>query len=184
MGGIAIWITGLPGSGKSTLSDSLKGLRPDLVILRMDEIRKIVTPKPSYSDEERDIVYRCLVLLSGQLTGLGHNVLIDATGNLRKWRDLARSLIPGYVEVYLKCSVEECRKREIQRRVTYGAPRDIYKKGGEGWPVPGINAPYEEPISPEIVIDAESTSVQDAAEIVSGYIKGRLLQGKPFIQQT
>ncbi len=184
MGGIAVWITGLPGSGKSTLSDSLKERHPDFIILRMDEMRKIVTPKPSYSEEERDIVYRCLVFLSAQLTELGHNVIIDATGNLRKWRELARSLISGYIEVYLKCDVEECGKRELKRNDMRGAPRDIYKKGKEGWPVPGINAPYEEPASPEIVIDAKKTSIAAAAEIVSSYIADRLRQGKPFIQRT
>lgn len=174
MNGIAVWITGLPGSGKSSIADALKERHPDFVVLRMDDLRKIVTPEPSYSEEERDIVYRCLVFLSRQLTELGHNVIIDATGNLRKWRELARYLISGYVEVYLKCALEECRKRELQRHVTRGAPRDIYKKGSEGWPVPGINVPYEEPVSPEIVIDAESTSVDDAADIVSTYIKKKL----------
>ncbi len=174
MGGVAVWITGLPGSGKSSVADSLKMRHPDFIILRMDEMRKIVTPRPSYSEEERDIVYRCLVFLSRQLTELGHNVIIDATGNLRKWHELARTLIPGYAEVYLKCGIEECRKREMQRHVMRGAPGEIYKKGKEGWPVPGINAPYEEPESPEIVIDAETTSVNNAADIVSNYIKNKL----------
>jgi adenylylsulfate kinase len=137
----------------------------------MDELRKIVTPEPSYSDEERDLVYRCIVFLAKKLTDLGHNVIIDATGNLRKWRELARSVIPGYIEVYLKCDIEECRKREIQRQDTRSAPRDIYKKGETGWPVPGVNAPYEEPVSPEIVIDVERTSIEDGADKISDYIK-------------
>ena len=141
------------------------------MVLRMDELRKIVTPGPSYSDEERDIVYRSLVFLAKELTGLGHNVLIDATGNLRKWRELARSVIPNYIEVYLQCDIGECRKRELQRRDTRSAPKNIYKKGEEGWPVPGVNAPYEEPVSPEIVINAESTSVEDGVDKISDYLK-------------
>lgn len=172
MDGIAVWITGLPGSGKSSIADSLRERRPDFITLRMDDMRKIVTPAPSYSNEERDIVYRCLVFVAKELTGLGHNVIIDATGNLMKWRELARSLIPGYIEVYLECSIDECKRRELQRQITRGAPRDIYKKGGKGWPVPGVNVPYERPASPEIVIDAERTSVEAAADIISEYIKG------------
>lgn len=172
--GVAVWITGLPGSGKSAVADALKERRPDFIVLRMDEMRKIVTPEPSYSDEERDLVYRSLVFLGEMLTGLGHNVIIDATGNLRKWRGLARKLIPGYIEVYLKCSIEACSKREEQRQDTRGAPKDIYKKGGRGWPVPGINAPYEAPERPEIVIDAEKTSVADAADKISEYLKNVL----------
>ncbi len=170
MGGIAVWITGLPGSGKSSIADALRGALSGFVVLRMDELRKIVTPRPSYSDEERDIVYRSLIFLAKELTDLGHDVIIDATGNLRKWRELARSLIPGYVEVYLECSIDECRKRELQRRDTRGAPRDIYKKGEAGWPVPGVNVPYEEPVHPEIIIRAERTSVEDAANKISDYI--------------
>jgi len=171
MGGLAIWITGLPGSGKSTIADALRKRHPEFIILRMDDIRKIVTPEPSYSDEERDIVYRCLVFVAQELTGLGHSVIIDATGNLRKWRELARDLIPGYIEVYLKCGIEECKKREAQRHETHGAPRDIYAKGKKGWPVPGVNAPYEEPMRPEIVIDMESVSPGNAADRISEYVR-------------
>ncbi len=171
MSGIALWITGLPGSGKSSISDSLKERHHEFIILRMDEMRRIITPEPSYSDEERDIVYRCLVFLAKMITELGHNVIIDATGNMRKWRELARSLISVYVEVYLKCDIEECRKREMQRQIHHGAPEDIYKKGEKGWPVPGVKAPYEEPLNPEVVIETERTSVEDAADIISVYIK-------------
>ncbi len=171
MSGIAVWITGLPGSGKSSITDALKVRHPDFIVLRMDEVRKIVTPEPTYSDTERDIVYRCLVLLAINLTQAGHNVIIDATGNMRKWRELARSVIHIFVEVYLKCDIAECRKRETLRQDPRGAPRDIYKKGEHGWPVPGLNAPYEEPISPEIIIETTSTSVETAANIVSEYIE-------------
>lgn len=175
MGGIAVWITGLPGSGKSSIADALKEKHPEFIVLRMDEVRKIVTPEPTYSDTERDIVYRCLVLLATNLTEAGHNVIIDATGNLRKWRELARSFIQGFIEVYLKCDIAECRKREARRQDPRGAPRGIYEKGESGWPVPGLSAPYEEPISPEIIIEAESTSVEDAANIISEHVKKMLL---------
>ena len=171
MGGKALWITGLPGSGKSSIADALKALHPDFVILRMDELRKIVTPEPVYSEPEREIVYRSLVYLAKELAELGHTVIIDATGNKRRWRELARELIPRYAEVYLKCSVEECIKRERQRKEPRGAPKDIYKKGEQGWPVPGMNAPYEESLSPEIIIDTKSTAVHEAAELIEEILK-------------
>ncbi|HDY70131.1 MAG TPA: adenylyl-sulfate kinase, partial [Nitrospirae bacterium] len=44
-----VWITGLPGSGKSSIAEALKGRHPGFVILRMDEMRKIVTPEPTYN---------------------------------------------------------------------------------------------------------------------------------------
>jgi adenylylsulfate kinase len=169
MDGTAVWITGLPGSGKSTLADALKKIRGDFIILRMDELRKIVTPEPAYSESERDMVYRSLVYLSKKLSETGQNVIIDATGNIRKWRELARSLVPRYIEVYLKCPVEECMRRERSRRDRRGAPKDIYLKGEAGWPVPGVNAPYEEPLSPEIVIEC-STPVREAVAVIIDFL--------------
>ncbi|RPI36448.1 MAG: adenylyl-sulfate kinase [Nitrospiraceae bacterium] len=166
MAGRALWITGLPGSGKSTIADAIKALHPEFVILRMDELRKTVTPEPTYSDAERDIVYRSLVFLAKKLTDLGHNVIIDATGNMRKWRKLARGLLPQYTEIYLKCPLEECMSREGRRRKTRGAPRKIYKKGKKGAPVPGMSAPYEEPLRPEIIINTSQVTVREAVDLI------------------
>ncbi|TAL28288.1 MAG: adenylyl-sulfate kinase [Nitrospirae bacterium] len=170
--GIALWITGLPGSGKSALSDEIKKVYPEFIILRMDEFRKIVTPKPTYSDEERDIVYRALVYLAKLMTEQGHNVIIDATGNLRKWRTLARKLIPKYVEIYLKCPLEIAMKRERKRLKTRNAPKGIYKKGAKGWPVPGLNAPYEEPKKPELVIETDKVSIKESVRMVKSLVCG------------
>ncbi len=171
MSGRAVWITGLPGSGKSTVADGLKEIFPCFVVLRMDEFRTIVTPRPDYSDSEREIVYRALVYLARTLTDLGHDVIIDATGNMRKWRDLARDLIPRYAEVYLKCKTETCIKREGERRETRGAPRGIYSKGIEGWPVPGVTVPYEEPLHPEIVVDTDRLSATDAVASIEHFLR-------------
>jgi len=161
MSGIAIWITGLPGSGKSTVADEIKKLHPEFIILRMDELRKVVTPKPTYSDPERETVYRALVYLAMKLTEAGHDVIIDATGSLRKWRDLARQLIPRFAEAYLRCPLKICMEREKDRVNKRGAPRDIYKKGAAGSPVPGVAVPYEEPLNPEILIDTDKASVNE-----------------------
>ncbi len=167
----AVWITGLPGSGKSTIAQMIKDRHPDWVVLRMDELRKVVTPEPTYSESEREIVYRCLVYTAKLLTELGHNVLIDATGNMRRWRDLARDLIPDFAEVYLRCSSKECSIREAKRKQTYGAPKDIYDKAKAGWPVPGVNVPYEEPVNPEVTVNTEEVSPEEAVEAIEKALK-------------
>jgi adenylylsulfate kinase len=169
---LAIWLTGLPGSGKSTIAEEIKKRYPDFIVLRMDDLRKIITPEPTYSEPERDIVYRCLVYTASALVENGHSVIIDATGSLRKWRDMARQLIPHYGEVYLKCPLELCMQREKERVVSRGAPKEIYEKGKAGWPVPGISAPYEEPLNPELVIEADRTFVPEAVQKVEGLIRG------------
>jgi len=169
--GIALWITGLSGSGKSTLTNKIKKLYPGFIVLRMDELRKVVTPEPTYSDTERDIVYRSLVYLAKIMTGHDHNVIIDATGNLRKWRGLARRLIPEFREIYLKCPIEVCMKREKKRIRTHKAPRGIYKKGARGWPVPGIKVPYEEPENPEAIIETDRLSIKESVAIIEEVIE-------------
>lgn len=171
MDGVTLWITGLPGSGKSTVADTIRKRHRGFIILRMDEFRKIVTPSPTYSDEERDIVYRAMVFVAKKLSESGHDVIIDATGSLRKWRDIARQQIPLYMEIYLQCPVDICMQREKERRERYGAPEHIYEKGKTGWPVPGISAPYEEPLAPEVLIKTDKVSPVDAMEAIEAGLK-------------
>lgn len=172
---IALWLTGLPGSGKSTIADEIKRRHPDFIVLRMDDLRKIVTPEPTYSEPEREIVYRCLVYVASLLVNNGHDVIIDATGNMRRWRELARGLIDRFGEVYLRCPIEKCIERERFRLETHGAPRDIYEKGRAGWPVPGVTVPYEEPLNPELEIETDLLSPSESIDMIEELI-GRLKQ--------
>ena len=166
-----VWITGLPGSGKSTVAEVLKEKITDVAILGMDELRKLVTPEPVYSDSEREYVYRALVYTAKTINKLGHNVIIDATGNRRTWRELARAQIPVFLEVYLKCPLEICMQREKSRIDRHDAPEDIYEKGEKGWPVPGVNIAYEEPEKPELIINTDISSPEDAVKRILEMIK-------------
>ncbi|MCL4491735.1 MAG: adenylyl-sulfate kinase [Nitrospirae bacterium] len=174
MSGFVIWLTGLPGSGKSTIADGVKELFPGFVVLRMDKLREIVTPEPAFSESERDLVYRAIVYTAKTLSDLGHEVIIDATGNMRKWRELARLLVPNFAEIYLKCSLQVCAGREASRADTRGAPPEIYKKGKAGWPVPGMQVPYEEPLNPELVVDTDKLTFDDSLSLIREFISERL----------
>ena len=171
----AIWITGLPGSGKSAIADNVReSLRERVQVLELDEIRKFITPKPSYSDEERDIVYASLVYMAKLMVARGIPVIIDATANQRRYRDRAREAIPNFAEVYVECSLGTCMKREESRKAIH-APTDIYKRSKKaGATVPGVNVPYEEPLNPEVVVDSEQGGVKACAEKVVVFI---LMQG-------
>ncbi|HEY3348134.1 MAG TPA: adenylyl-sulfate kinase [Nitrospirota bacterium] len=170
--GHAFWLTGLPGSGKTVLSLAAKREFPELVLLHMDEMRKIVTPLPTYSEEERDHLYLSLVYTAMVLTREGRDIVIDATANRRAWRDSARRHIRNFHEIYIKCPIELCREREA-KRVDAFAPADIYKKGKEGAPVPGVNVAFEEPVNPELVVDCTQTLERAEGELIS-YLKAKL----------
>src|SRR5687768_16093328 len=99
----AIWITGLPASGKSTIAAALRlrletpGLH--LEVLESDVVRQNLTPSPSYSHEERDLFYRALAFMGSRLVAHGVTVIFDATATKRAYREYARHLISRFIEV-------------------------------------------------------------------------------------
>ena len=173
-----MWITGLPGSGKSVVSDAflrvLAGSGVHAQLLSSDELRKVVTPRPSYSLEERDIVYAVLVYIAKLLTQNGVNVVVDATGNLRRYRDDARCGILRFFEVYLECPLEVCVEREVRRGKTYHAPKRIYSKAFEGRAptVPGVGQPYEAPLRPDLTLDTVECSPEEGAREIVRMVLG------------
>ena len=179
--GWCVWVTGLPGSGKSVVAEALleklkaKGIHARIV--SSDMLRKVVTPEPTYSQEERDMVYNALVLVARLITLEGYNVIIDATGNLKRYRNQARKRIPRFIEAYIRCPLEICIERETKRGKTFRAPKQIYRKALEGKAptVPGIGAPYEEPQHPEVVVDSDMLNPDQCAQKILEAIKNHFL---------
>lgn len=178
MSPFAVWLTGLPGSGKSTIAEKLREVLKendiDGYILRMDEMRKYVTPDPKYTDMERSIIYNAFSFTAKMLVEHGTNVIMDATGNLRKYRELAKQIIPDFMEVFLKCPQDVAISREKKRLDTRGAPKKIYKKAeeGEAKTVPGVQTAYEEPINPDLVVNTvELEPTESARKIYQTLLK-------------
>ncbi len=72
----------------------------------MDSLRKKIFPNPTYSDEERDAAYRAFVMMGSLLASNGVATLLDGVAHKRIWRDLAREECPKFIEVYVKCPIE------------------------------------------------------------------------------
>lgn len=154
----AIWITGLPASGKSVyakyLAKKIKSKGIKVQILESDSLRKILTPKPDYSEEERNLFYSTMVYIGKLLIRNGISVIFDATANKRKYRDKARSEIKNFIEVYLKCPPKVCAQRD---------PKGLYKSAQTGkiTTLPGIQASYEKPLAPEVIIHSDRESLEE-----------------------
>jgi adenylylsulfate kinase len=169
----AVWITGLPASGKSTLAAvlaaKLRGRGVDCAVLESDALRPILTPHPRYDQEERDRFYRQMAWVGALLVRHGVPVIFDATASRRVYRDEARRQIPRFVEVYVACPLAICMARD---------PKGIYQKGSEGsaTDVPGLQAAYEPPLAPEVEVRGDQEAAEAAAErVVSKLIERRLV---------
>ncbi len=176
-----VWLTGLPGSGKTTIATQLMKLIEEEGLqaryIGLDEIRRLMVPEPRYDEAERDIVYRAYVLIAKFLYESHVNVLMDATAHRRAWRETARRLIKDFFEVYVRCPIETCIERETSRsqdlvmKKLYRDAMERLKSGkrfrglGE---VPGVDIPYEETEKPEIVVDSDKNQpIESALEIFS-----------------
>ncbi|MGE5248294.1 MAG: adenylyl-sulfate kinase, partial [Verrucomicrobiota bacterium] len=158
--GFAVWLTGLPASGKSTIARELvrqlaaRGVRPR--VLESDAVRREITPGATYGISERAMFYASLSFAARVLTEHGVPVIVDATANRRAYRDRSRREIPRVVEVYVRCPLAVCRLRD---------PKGIYRRGAKGLApnVPGLSAPYERPLRPEVTVDGDSASPEESA---------------------
>ena len=159
--GFAIWLTGLPASGKTTLAHAL---RPRLLafgrpvqVLDSDELRGTLTPQPSYSPHERDWFYEMLVFLAELLTRNGVNVLIAATAARRAYREVARARLKRFAEIYVDCPPDACRDRD---------PKGLWQRAdrGEIDDFPGVGTPYEPSDNPDVRADTNRFSTDEAVQ--------------------
>lgn len=166
--GFAVWITGLPASGKSTVAAALAaelGARGvGVEVLESDALRRIFTPHPRYDDAEREAFYTQMAYIGALLARHGAAVVFDATANLRVYREHARQQIPRFLEVYVDTPLEICMRRD---------PKGIYR---DATSVPGLQAPYEPPLDPDLVIHGDQEPADGAARrIVAVLVERGLL---------
>ncbi len=173
--GVTLWLTGLSGSGKSTVAVATEALLVEsgrlAFVLDGDNVRHGLNKNLGFSPEDRTENIRRVAEVAKLFTESGTIVLTSFISPYRADRDAAREIFPegDFVEVFVRAPLEVCEERD---------PKGLYVKAraGEIPEFTGISAPYEEPEKPEIVLDTAASSVEEgAAQLVAYLEKGGYL---------
>ncbi len=153
-GGV-LWITGRPGSGKTSLArgvaDELRAAGVEAFVAELSTMRHAVLGERFASEAEEEAVHLMLASLAGILAARGIAVIVDATTPRRAWRDMARRSIPVFAEIHLVCPPDLCAERERDAR--------WHLHRGAGWPAAPTTAPGRR--APEICLDYEESSAAE-----------------------
>ncbi len=166
MDGLVIWLTGLPAAGKTTLAvrvlESLRSRGLKAEHLDGDELRKTLSQGLGFSREDRDKHIMRVGFVCRLLSRNGVVAIVSAISPYRATRDQVRKSVRKFIEVYVKCPLEVCEKRD---------PKGLYKKAREGKipQVTGVNDPYEEPLDPELTLETEKETIGACVDKILKY---------------
>jgi adenylylsulfate kinase len=168
--GCTVWLTGLSGSGKSTIANLLekalweRGVRS--FVLDGDNIRHGLNKDLGFSPKDRTENIRRIGEVAALFTDAGIVNVTAFISPYRADREIARKAMPEgcFVEVYVKCQLDECEKRD---------PKGLYKKAraGEIPEFTGISAPYEEPEKAELEIDTTGQTAEESLAGILSYLE-------------
>jgi len=162
-GSAALWITGLSGSGKTSIALGVEAALAERgvhsYVLDGDNIRRGLCSDLGFSDEDREENIRRIGELSRLFVDAGLVVITAFISPFRKDRDRARALFGNgeFFEIYLKCDLATCEERD---------PKGLYRKAraGEIMDFTGISSPYEEPLEPELILDTANLSLEESVD--------------------
>ncbi len=164
-----IWFTGLSGSGKSTVANATEKLLHDMglhtYILDGDNVRMGLNKDLGFSPEDRTENIRRITEVAKLFADAGSIVLTAFISPYREDRDNARTIIGDndFIEIFISADLSVCESRD---------PKGLYKKArsGEIKGFTGIDAPYEDPINPELVVETDKYNIEECAQIVVKYL--------------
>jgi adenylylsulfate kinase len=170
--GVAIWLTGLSGSGKSTIAVAAEY---ELVkrghlsfVLDGDNVRHGLNKNLGFSPIDRTENIRRIGEVAKLFTESGVIVMASFISPYRSDRDAVRELMPSgdFLEVYVNASLETCEGRDV---------KGLYQKAraGEIPEFTGVSAPYEAPESPELVLDTNVQSLQESGGVLIDYLEAK-----------
>ena len=170
--GFVVWFTGLSGAGKTTIAVDLEKelLNRGLRVQRLDGdiVRKTLTRDLGFTVEDRKKNIERITFVTRILAKHGVATLVSFMSPYISSRDEARNQVnevgAEFVEVYVKASVEECARRDV---------KGFYKRAftGEVKNFIGVDLPYEEPSTPEIICNTECESCSESVASILKYLE-------------
>ena len=157
--GFTVWFTGLPCCGKTTIANQVAALlkMKGYLVEQLDGdiIRQNFSSDLSFSKKDRDENIKRATFLAKMLSRNNVIVLASFVSPYQKQRRRARKEIKDFMEVYVRCPVKICMKRDV---------KGMYKKAlqGELPHFTGVDDPYEEPEHPELIVDTDIESVEES----------------------
>ena len=170
---ILIWLSGISGSGKSTIANELeKKLYENnflSYLLDGDNIRIGLNKDLGFTDDDRKENIRRISEVSRLMLDAGLIVITAFISPFKEERQLAKNLVleENYFLVHVDCSVEKCEERDV---------KGLYKKAraGEIKNFTGIDSPYEVPENPNLIVNTEKESVDESVKKIFNAIKGKI----------
>ncbi|MCS1351118.1 adenylyl-sulfate kinase [Mechercharimyces sp. CAU 1602] len=168
--GITLWLTGLSGAGKTTIACHAEAIlkQRGMRVQRLDGdiVRAGLTKDLGFSKVDRAANIERVAYVSQLLTKHDVIVLASFISPYRNMREHCRQVIDSFAEVYVKCSLDRCVKRDV---------KGLYKRAinGEIKDFTGISDPYEEPLYPELILDTENESPEGSARNLILFLEKR-----------
>lgn len=167
-----LWLTGLSGSGKSTLAAEIeeKLFNKNIHTYRLDgdNIRFGLNRDLGFSKDDRAENIRRIGEVSKLFVDAGLITLTSFISPYKTDREIVRNLLKEheFIEIYVKCDIDECERRD---------PKGLYKKArnGEIKGFTGIDAPYEEPESPDIIVETDKMTLDECAKKIIQFLQDK-----------
>ncbi len=168
--GFTLWLTGMSGAGKSTISDAIierfRAAGAKVELLDGDIVRTNLSQGLGFSREDRDTNIRRIGFVSELLSRNGVIVVVAAISPYRETREEVKAKIANFVEVFVNCPVEVLAARDV---------KGLYKKAlaGEVGNFTGISDPYEPPLHPDVEVRTDRETVDESLALVWQELKRR-----------
>lgn len=168
--GAILWFTGLSGAGKSTIAHEVEARLHEqqcrTFVLDGDNIRHGLSRDLGFSETDRRENIRRIAEVAKLMLEAGSITLTAFISPFRLERELARSTVAAgdFIEIYCRCDVTVCERRDV---------KGLYRKArlGQLAEFTGISSPYEAPLGPELILDTETSNLDECVEKVLNYLR-------------